>query len=203
MGIAAALILYIGSFLLNDTSPVEKNLSRRAEMIPDELQQRFRRQRKTSPTKRRAKKGDSIIDRAMRESLERGKRAKQYDSVESPDAAESDEEDDYFGNSTMQSSVGRGQNAVVTPTGLDQQKPMHFGPPLPVGATNQGGWNTSRAESASSTPSTTPIALRGNLANSSQFAYSSARSIPNLSPMSSPDYIRASGRQRRSVNSSA
>ncbi|UZJ51891.1 hypothetical protein CBS101457_001211 [Exobasidium rhododendri] len=139
----------------------------------------------------------------MKESAERGKWEKRKEPKESPMTADSEEDDDYFGNSTNRPGKDRARNSDVTPTGLGrQQKPVHFGPPLPVGATNQGGWNTSRGDSANTSPASSPISIRGSLPNASSSAFTSARSSANHSPLSSPDILRSSDRQRRGINSS-
>jgi len=211
MGIASALILYIGSFLLSDTSSVEQNLSSRADMIPEDLQRRFRQRKKSSPAKKWAKRGESIIDRAIKESIEKGKRERQYDRrgssqefFDSPVAADSDEDDDYFGDATTLSFKGKARSNDDTPTDASRRTPVHFGPPLPVGATSHGGWTSSRSDSANSTPAASPIALRGNLPNVLPYVYSSARnSNSGQSPLISPEILRsASNRQRRNINKS-
>lgn len=215
MGIASALILYIGSYFFSDSSAMEGSLASRAETIPEDLQRRFRQKKKnsSSPAKKWARKGESIIERAIKESLQREERDRRHGhhkaSQEYADSPiESDEEDDYFGDATTQSSFkGKARSSNdATPTGPVRRAPAHFGPPLPVGATSQGGWTSSRSDSTTSTPAASPVAARTNLPVGSASAFTSARSmnIPGQSPLTSPDIIRSgSHRQRRGLNASA
>jgi hypothetical protein len=212
MGIASALILYIGSFFFSDSSSLEQKISRQADMVPEELQRRLRQKSKNDSV-RKWSKGGSIIDRAIKESLQRevkgkGSSKRSGQSYQrSPAAVDSDEDDDedYFGNDASMSNRGRVKSSGnnVTPTGTARRTPVHYGPPLPVGATSQGGWNSSRSDSNSSTPATSPTAMRSNLSNTSQSAYSSARNSAAQTPLDSPElHQTSSNRQRRTTKAS-
>lgn len=210
MGITSAVILFIGSFFLSDSSTTKEEFSHRAEAIPEELQRRFHQRRKGSAGKRRTRSGggESIIERAIQESLDRSKmRTPQEKGLGV--GAESDEEDDYFGQANAPTYKGKtrsSNNNNLTPTGsIRQIPPTHFGPPsLPIRATSGGGWNYPRSDSSSSSPAISPIAIRGHLPNASPSAYTSAKSRLTASPPTSPDIFRSgSSRLRRNVNVSA
>lgn len=214
MGLASAVILYIGSFFLSDSSSTEEQFSHRAEAIPEELQRRFQQSRKSSTGKRRSRSGsDSIIERAIQESLERSKRRGSQEQGQGAAAAgstaESDEEDDYFGQANAPPFKGKRRNDSsnndLSPTGDIRRTPTHFGPPsLPtIGATSGQGWTYPRSDSSSSSPAMSPVAIRGHIPNASHSAYTSARSRLTASPLASPDIVRSgSSRLRRNVNAS-
>lgn len=203
MGIASAIILYIGSFFLSDTSLVEEGASRQADQIPEDLAKRYKQRRKSSSSSKWVKKGESIIERAIQESLQRDKRRNNVGRDRQALAAESDEEDDYFGQGISSTAKGKGRSNSngndITPTGSMRRAPNHFGPPsLPLGATGQGGWSSSN-----SSPAMSPVTVRSNIPPLSSFSYTSARSKPQVSPLVSPDVILSgSSRQRRNVNTS-
>lgn len=86
MGIVAALVLYIGSFVLGDSSRMEADLQRRAhDALPDALDEgtiearRRRQRRRKSAAFKWGKGGESVIERAMREREEQAqKRQSQF-----------------------------------------------------------------------------------------------------------------------------
>lgn len=85
MGIVAALVLYIGSFVLGDGSRVEADLQRRAhEALPealdeDRVEARRKRSKKSAAFKW-GRSGESVIERAMRESREKEEKAQRRQS---------------------------------------------------------------------------------------------------------------------------
>jgi hypothetical protein len=195
MGIASAIILYIGSFFLSDSSKLEGRVSQRVEAFPEDLQKRFKV--KSSAAKKWAKTGGSVIERAIQESLEKQSRGVQEV------AEESEEDEDYFGsNETSASFKGKERSVsdlspIVTSA---RRTPTHFGPPLPVGAT---GWNHSRSDSSASSPATSPATHRSFLPNGASPSYAPASSKLTASPIVSPDVFRSrSSRQRRNVSAS-
>ena len=219
MGVASAIILYIGSFFLSDTSTVEGSLARRTDRYPEDLQKQYSQRRKSSSaSKKRGSQGggESVIERAIQESLEREQKGKGrrgsggFNRLPVPE--ESDEEDDYFGQSLSSSlkGKGRGNSNDITPTQSLRRNPAHFGPPEPLtlGSTNlNNNKHPSRSESSSgSSPAISPATARPNLppsASPSSFAYTSARGKPVLSPLISPDVVRSgSSRQRRGIKTS-
>lgn len=202
MGIASAIILYIASFFLTDSSTMEEKLAQRAEMFPDDLQERFRQRRKSSAAKKRVKSGgESVIGQAIQESLDRAKQ-KQRGLVESDESAE---DEDYFGpddTNLTRKGKGRSTSGDQSLTASARRTPTHFGPPLPVGAT---GWNHSRSDSSSSSPALSPNTSFRNHAPSvtTPPAYLSAKGKMSASPLTSPDVFRSrSSRQRRGVSAS-
>lgn len=135
MGIAAAVILYVGSFVFGDQSKLESSLYERGERLPREMEQYVADSYRTAEKRgngRKTKRQGSIIEEAIRESLQREERQRANGNGIYPEEDEelanervlfgferawkqgeqvedSDEDDDYFGT-TVGSSTFKGKD---------------------------------------------------------------------------------------------
>lgn len=135
MGIVAAVVLYVGSFVFGDQSKLESSLYERGERLPREMEQYVADSYRTGEKRsngRKTKRNGSIIEEAIRESLQREERQRANGNSISPAGDEeianerdmfgferawkqgeqvedSDEDDDYFGT-TVESSTFKGKD---------------------------------------------------------------------------------------------
>lgn len=137
MGIAAALVLYVGSFVFGDRSKLENSLYERGERLPREMEQYIADSYRTAEKRgngRKTRRSGSIIEEAIRESLQREERQRANGNSTSPgdeddeglanerdmfgferawkqgeQVEDSDEDDDYFGT-TVGSNTFKGRD---------------------------------------------------------------------------------------------
>lgn len=157
MGLASAVVLFIGSFIFGDDSKMEHNIAKRGEQLPSELEDRFRQSNAPTSSKARPQrswKGKGVVEQAILKSLQREERIRAQSARYRDDgvASNSDEEDDIFDqtdNYFEQSTSPQEERGKQYPRGSYKNPTLNSkGHPLPVGATGKGGWGP-RGESSS------------------------------------------------------
>lgn len=150
MGLASAVVLFIGSFIFGDDSKMEHNIAKRGEQLPSELEDRFRQSNaptsSKAPRPQRSWKGKGVVEQAILKSLQREERIRAQSARYRDDgiASNSDEEDDIFDqtdNYFEQSTSPQEERGKQYPRGSYKNPTLNSkGHPLPVGATGKGGW---------------------------------------------------------------
>ncbi|PWN36005.1 uncharacterized protein FA14DRAFT_160922 [Meira miltonrushii] len=175
MGIAAAVVLYVGSFVFGDRSKLESSLYERGERLPREMEQYVADSYRTAEKRsngRKTKRNGSIIEEAIRESLQREERLRANGHIASPGEEEdeglanerdtfgferawkqgeqvedSDEDDDYFGT-TVGSNTFKGKDKSPPA----QQNGRRASYPIPSIVTSNGNSAPSNSAYAKSIP---------------------------------------------------
>lgn len=204
MGIAAAVILYVGSFIFGDQSKLESSLYERGDRLPRDMEQYVAKNYRTGEKRgsgKRKKRTGSIIEDAIRESLQREERqraanrdAPHEDEVEEDFANEhdqfgferawkpkepvddSDEDDDYFGTNIGTSTF---KGNARSPAAQQSNKKASY--PIPSIITS----------SNNSIPSNSAYAKSVPVGATGQGGWGQRSDSNSSTPISSPAYTRS------------